>query len=110
MQITVTKTGGFAGVNQQLGPVDTSSLDSRVADDVSRIIREVDFFNLPRSLPKSGQMSDAFYYAVSATDGSRNHTVQMGDDSSGSAADKLRELIRVLEQAVGFGDSGAAEA
>lgn len=111
MQITVTKTGGIAGVNQQLGPVETSDLDSGVASDVSRILREVDFFNLPRSLSKTGQTADAFTYAVHVIDGSRNHTVQMEDDSSGSAADGLRELIGLLEQAVGgFGSQGAADA
>ena len=110
MQITVNKTGGFAGVNQQLGPVETSSLDSQVASDINRMLREVDFFNLPGSLGKTGQMSDAFYYAIHVVDGSRNHTVQMGDDSTGSAADKLHELIKLLEQAVGYGDQGAADA
>lgn len=101
MRVTITKTGGFAGVHQQLGPVETSSLDSEVADQVGRIVTDVDFFNLPESLPAQPVM-DGFSYAVRIADGERDHTVRTEGTSNDPAATGLHEMISFLDQAVGF--------
>jgi hypothetical protein len=101
MRITVTRTGGFAGLHQQLGPVETSSLDSEVADQVSRIVTESDFFNLPQSLQGS-PVYDGFRYTVRIDDGDREHTVEMEGLSEDPPMVRLHELIGVLDQAVGF--------
>lgn len=101
MQITVTKTGGFAGVHQQLGPVETSSLDAEVAEQVSRMIAESDFFNLAERLPTTGQVFDDFDYAVQVVDDHRHHTVKFEGQSTDPAATALLELITLLESAAG---------
>jgi hypothetical protein len=103
MQITVTKTGGFAGLHQQLGPVDTSRLDPEVADQVLRIITELDFFNLPKSLPGS-PVADGFHYTVQVSEDTRDHTVETEGLSDDPAVLKLHELIGALDQAVGYGE------
>jgi hypothetical protein len=98
MEITVTRTGGFAGVHQQLGPVDTSSLDSEVAEQIDRIITELDFFNLQDS-PAAGVVYDGFFYAVQVVADDRDHTVRTEDGSDDPAAGGLRRLIGLLEDA-----------
>jgi hypothetical protein len=101
MQITVTRTGGFAGVHQQLGPVETSSLDPEVADQIDRILSELDFFNLPESLPAAHNISDGFFYAVQVVADDRDHTVRTEDGSDDPAAIELRQLISLLDGAAG---------
>lgn len=107
MRITVTRTGGFAGLHQQLGPVETSSLDSEAADQVSRIVTESDFFHLPESLQGS-PVYDGFRYVVRVADGDREHAVAIEGMSEDPAVGRLHELIGVLDQAVGFGNAPAS--
>lgn len=104
MQITVIKTGGFAGIHEQLGPVDTSSLDPEVAGQVVRILTELDFFGLPKSLPGE-PVPDGFHYAVRVVEDARDHTVETEGTSEDPAAPKLLEVIRLLDEAVGFGNA-----
>jgi hypothetical protein len=101
MQITVIQTGGFAGVHQQVGPVDSSSLDPEVAEQVDRIIAESDFFNLPERLPTTGQVYDDFNYAVHVVDGDHAHTVELEGQSDHPAAPAILELISLLDGAAG---------
>lgn len=101
MQITVNKTGGFAGVNQRLGPVETSSLDPGVADQVRRIVTESDFFHLPEDL-QGAPVYDGFHYAVQVLDGTAEHTVILAGMSDDPVVARLHELIHVLDEAVGF--------
>jgi hypothetical protein len=101
MQITITRTGGFAGVRQRLGPVETASLDSGIADQASRIVTEVDFFHLPQSM-QGAPVYDGFHYAIQVSDGPVEHTVSLGGMSDDPAAARLHELIELLDEAVGF--------
>lgn len=101
MQVTVIRTGGFAGLHQQLGPVDTSSLDPEIADEIERIITELDFFNLPERLPTTRTISDGFSYAVEVVDDGRDHTVRMEDGSEDPAAIQLFQVIRLLKEGAG---------
>jgi hypothetical protein len=101
MRITVTRTGGFGGVSEQLGPVETSSLDAEVADQVDRILTESDFFNLPERLPSNGQAEDDFVYAVEVVDDDRAHTVELEELSGDPAATPLLEMIRLLDGPAG---------
>ena len=101
MQITVNKTGGFAGVRQQLGPVETSSLDSEVADQVRRLVTESDFFHLSEDL-QGTPVYDGFHYAVQVSDGAVEHAVNIAGMSDDPAVARLHELIGLLDEAVGF--------
>lgn len=101
MRVTVTKTGGFAGLHQQLGPADMASLDPGVAGQVGRIVTELDFFNLPESLP-GARVYDGYSYAVRLVDDERDHTVRTEGNSDDPAVAALHELIGLLNQVVGF--------
>jgi hypothetical protein len=103
MRITVTRTGGFAGVHQQLGPVETSALAPGLAEQVGRILTEVDFFTLPASL-QGAPVRDGFRYTVHAEGGTLKHTVTMQGHSDDMAVISLHQLVDVLHQAAGFED------
>ena len=106
MQITVTRTGGFAGVHQQLGPVEISTLDPEVADRIHQIVAELDFFTLPERLPSDGDMRDGYFYAVEVVADGRDHTVRTEDGSHDPAALELHRLIRFLDEAGGQFEDG----
>ena len=76
MQVTVRRTGGFAGVNEQLGPVE--------ADEATRaLVEEIGFFHFGEHLPGGEGASDAFEYSITAEEGGNPHTVSftdVGDD------------------------------
>lgn len=109
MQITVTRTGGFAGLHQQLGPVDSSSLESEVADQVGRLVSELDFFHLPESL-QGAPVMDGFRYTVQIIDGDHEHTVATEGIADDPVMTRLHELITVLDQAVGFKNAPSSSA
>jgi hypothetical protein len=109
MQVSVTRTGGLAGVHQQLGPVEISSLDPEVANQIERILAGVDFFNLPERLPTQGNVADGFFYAVRAVADGRDHTVRTDDGSEDPAAVQLRELTGLLDEAVGRFENHSAD-
>lgn len=101
MQITVTRIGGFAGVHQQLGPVETATLDPEVADRIHQIVAELDFFTLPERLPSDGEIRDGYFYAVHVVADGRDRTVRTEDGSRDPAALELHRLIRLLDEAGG---------
>lgn len=109
MQITVVRTGGFAGVHELLGPVDTDNTDSELGTRIRAAAEDLHFFRLPESLP-AGRIIDGFNYLITIVAAENNHSVRFDDGSPGSEASKLRELIDLLEEAgAGFVDNVASE-
>lgn len=93
MKISATRTGGFAGLTDDLGTVDTAQLDTVAKKALELIAQRVDFFYLPERLP--GEVgADLFTYTVTVTDGSRKHTVTFAGEEGKAVA--LRELIAAL--------------
>ncbi|MGC3959845.1 MAG: hypothetical protein QM813_18540 [Verrucomicrobiota bacterium] len=93
MKISATRTGGFAGLTEDLGSVETAQLDAAARKAVELLVQRVDFFHLPERLP--GEVgADLFTYAVTVADGSRQHTVTFVGEAG--RAMTLRELIAVL--------------
>ena len=102
MEITVGKTGGFAGVHEKLGPLETGSLDAAAANRLESKVREIGFFDMPKEIPDSGGIRDAFHYQVSVADGDRSHSVSFGGRAAADHEHHVRglgELIRLLEEA-----------
>jgi hypothetical protein len=96
MEITITRTGGFTGIPEKLGPINTDSLAKDTARQVSDIIAKMDFFNLPADIAKAGG-ADVFDYDTTVTDGGRTHTVHSNDNSAATYKSQLDELIKLLE-------------
>jgi Emfourin len=91
MFIRVRRTGGFAGIDEEVGSVDTASLAPDTRDELERLVQETDFFALPAAV--EGEVgADQFRYEVTVEDGIRAHTVTfVGDEGPQVAA--LRRIV-----------------
>lgn len=95
MEISVKQSGGFAGISQDLGTVDTEHLNSAKAQQIASALSNVDFFALPATVP--GEIgADQFRYEIKVTDGDRQHTVTFYDDGSNSDLHKLVQMVTQL--------------
>ena len=95
MKISVTRTGGFAGLSEQLVALDTADLDATAAQRVERLIREIRFFELPSEIGGGTIGADMFRYEIAIIDGERQHSISfVADDSPATAP--LRGLVDAL--------------
>jgi hypothetical protein len=102
VHIRISRTGGFAGVDEELTRVDTTALDAGRAAAVADRLDGAGFFALPAELPAAGVGADHFTYSVTVRDGGRSHTVSYRDDGTGTAgAGPLRGLVDLLLDAPG---------
>ncbi|HEX5928694.1 MAG TPA: hypothetical protein VFY48_04795 [Solirubrobacterales bacterium] len=98
MKITIVRTGGIAGVEAQLGPVDT--LELPIGGVIVRKVQEIEFFELPEELPQTGApVPDGFSYAMTVEEDERRHTVGYGSASEADARRRLFEVQKLLVQA-----------
>ena len=97
MQIKVRRTGGFAGIEEELGSVDTASLEGGAREQLETLVREVDFFSLPAAI--EGEVgADQFRYEVTVEDGGRGQTVVFTGEG-GPQAEALRRLTDAVAAA-----------
>ncbi len=99
MEITVRRIGGFAGVSERLGPVDTASLEPRLAREIEDLVAAVGFFDLPSRFP-AGAGADTFVYLATALEPARSHTTSWDDLS-----ERPSELDQLIELLLGAGAS-----
>jgi hypothetical protein len=92
--ITVKRTGGFAGVNEVLGPVDAN-------DEIEGQVATIGFFELPDRLPGGEDIDDAFQYAITVEDGYRSKTVSFTDTPD--------DTHRGVQQLIGLVEATGAE-
>src|SRR5437870_4102335 len=92
MDISVKRTGGFAGSSEDLGRLDTAERSAE-AQQAEQVVRSIDFFNLA---PRSGVGADLFQYEITVRDGGQERTIQFADDGS-PEHEPLRELVRLVE-------------
>lgn len=96
MQATVWKTGGFAGVRERLGPVDTDRVFGAVGSAIIRMVDEIRFFDLSGD-GEPGQAFDDFHFSIHIVDGEREHQVSFDGLSGGPLAAKLRKFVQTLQ-------------
>ena len=96
MNISIKKSGGFAGITEDLGTIDTAKLGAGAARQVEQTVREIGFFDLPGTI-SGGVGADLFRYEITVMDGDREHTVTFEDDGSPETA-PLRSLVDFLSQ------------
>jgi hypothetical protein len=92
----VRRSGGFAGIEEQLGSVDTAALEPGARERLDRLIREADFFALPATV-EGDVGADQFRYEVTVDDGGRRHTVMFVGESGSAAV--LKELVDAVAAA-----------
>ena len=92
MQIRFVRSGGFAGM-RMTGIVDTGTLPAAEAGKVEALVAAAAFFSLPATFPAPKSGADYFTYAITVTDGSRSHAIEVSEPS---APETLRPLLRYI--------------
>jgi len=82
MKISIIRSGGFAGLTEMLGNLDTTSLAPAQAHKIEALVAAARFFELPAELPGDAAGADFMRYEVTVADGLRHHTVRFVDDQS----------------------------
>jgi hypothetical protein len=96
MKINIKRTGGYAGLEEELAAVDTSRLEPGAAQRVEGLTSSMGFFDLPAVAEDDAVGADMFRYNITVSDGGREHTVSFGEESPSAAP--LRDLIEELKQ------------
>jgi hypothetical protein len=97
MQVSVKRSGGFAGLTEEVAAVETAQLDAAAAQQVEQLIQSVGFFDLPATISGGTIGADLFRYEITVSEGDRQHTVTFTDDESSEIA-PLRRLVETLTQ------------
>lgn len=95
MKIAIQRTGGFAGLQEELVSVDTAQLPPAEARRIEELVGNAGFFGLPTALGGEITGADLFQLRITVTDGARRHTVEFPDHESPELA-PLRALVRSL--------------
>ncbi len=95
MQISVKRSGGFAGLTENLADVNTATLPAGVKQQVEGAVKSLDFFQLPAAVPDQAVGADYQQYEITVSDGGRQHKVTFYDDESPGVA-PLRNLVDKL--------------
>jgi hypothetical protein len=85
VEIRISRSGGFAGLEEELARVDTDQLDPKQAAMLVGELDDVDFYRLPHELPSSQVGADQFTYSVTVTGDRGSHTVAYQGDGAGAA-------------------------
>ncbi len=94
MIIQVTRSGGFAGLLDVFGPIETSRLDASVANELQTHLISCRFFHLPAQIEATDVGADYLHYEISVEDGPKHHTVSFQDDMS----EKTRGLMELISR------------
>jgi len=100
MKITVTRSGGFAGIVEDLLTVDTEQLEPGVAEQVRQLIAKAELFALPDVVSGGEVGADYQRYEIEAVEGELQHRVLFQDDESPETA-PLRKLVKDLRELIG---------
>src|SRR3954447_5061101 len=91
MQITVHRTGGIAGLNERLGPLDTTEHGGKIEAK----LEEVHLFDLPPHV-SGGAGADVRHMGVLVSDPPRAHEVTFSELSDVARACGLFDLIELM--------------
>jgi hypothetical protein len=95
MRITVKRSGGFAGLSEELASVDTADLEAERAEQIEQLVGDISFFDLPTELSPDEVGADQFRYEITVSDDGREHTVTY-QDNGGAEVAQLRRLVEAL--------------
>ena len=97
MEIWITRSGGFAGIEEELARVDTAELDPQRAAALGSRIDEAEFYTLPNELPTQTVGADQFTYSITVSGDRGSHTVSYRDDGTGTAgAGPVGEIVDLV--------------
>ncbi len=94
MRITVSRTGGFAGIRPPPIVLDTATLTAAAKKRVEKLVTACSFFDLPATLTASGKSADQFLHHITIVgDDGREHTVTLHAEA---ASEPLRDLMHLV--------------
>ena len=92
-KIFYERTGGFMG-RKVTATIDLGDVPEELANLLSNLLDEANFFELPSDLTKPA-MPDAFTYNITVSSEERQHSVRVSDTT---APDDLRPLLEELSK------------
>lgn len=90
-KITFKRSGGFIGRGMRF-ELNLNNMPISAVRNITRLVEEAQFFDLPENLIKSFQ-PDEYQYTITVDAGITNHTVRTNDSTMPSS---LRPLVREL--------------
>lgn len=97
MRLTLTRSGGFAGLLPPPITLDTAALPHAVAKRIEGLMASANFFNLPRTLAAPTRQPDRLQFTVCVvSDDGQEHTVTCDEEM---APESFLELVRTVQKA-----------
>ncbi|MCF4969858.1 protealysin inhibitor emfourin [Nostoc sp. CMAA1605] len=94
MQVYLERTGGFTGISKTIH-VDTDTLPTPTAEELSTLVASADFFQLPEQIIPEHSQCDRFQYRLTVENYGQQHTVIVSETA---LTNTLRNLIEYLNQ------------
>jgi hypothetical protein len=98
MRVRLQTSGGIAFFPGLAAPrtIEVDTLDEKTRETLTKLIRDVDFFNLrPEAATRPGA-ADHCTYQITVEDGSRHHTVSVCDPVTSAPLQQLIDILRTL--------------
>ena len=97
MRITLTRSGGFAGLLPPPLTLDIAALPRGGARHIEQLVTSADFFNLPHTVAAPVRQPDRWQFTLRiVSDDGRDHTVTCDEEA---ASEPFLELVRAVQQA-----------
>ena len=95
MKITIKRTGGYAGLDEEVAAIDTAQLAPEKARQVAAAINQANFFTQPAYTGEVG--ADMLRYEISVSDAGRTHQIAFAEDGSPETA-ALHALVEEVSR------------
>jgi hypothetical protein len=97
MRLTLTRSGGFAGLLPPPVTLDTAALPRAAAKRIEELVASSDFFNLPHTMAAPTRQPDRLQFTVRIVkDDGQEHTVTCDEEA---ASEPFLELVRAVQKA-----------
>jgi hypothetical protein len=97
MRLTLTRSGGFAGLLPPPVTVDTADLPRAAAKQIEEMVGSTGFFNLPHTLAAAKRQPDRMQFTVHVVnDDGLEHTVTCDEEAT---PEPLLELVQTVRKA-----------
>lgn len=96
MEITIKRSGGYAGLEEEPARLDTDRLDETERAELERLVSEAGFFDLPADV-SGGVGADLMRYELTVREDGREHTVAWSEEG-GVETEPLRRLAELVER------------
>jgi hypothetical protein len=95
MKITVQRSGGYAGLTENIATLDTGQLDAEAGKKIATKVDSIGFFGYPAEISGESVGADMFRFEITVTDGAKHHSVAFTEDAPEASA--LLDLIQTVK-------------